>query len=198
MLTDCIRMRRPLAVRVAMVMTVAGFLGITTPMLVGCAAEEKTAENPTALRTDYNSLQELVAIMDNAANRLMLAFEKQNFDEARAFATNLHTYAQELRRFKPEQRTPADIAKYDRYAQSLETRADYATTLARLRKEIVGKHEARALQEYVEVIKTYLGPPRRDEGRFYEERLHPTPLDQPDPRAVSGAASATEGLINPN
>ena len=144
---------------------------------ISCTEVQEVID-PTALKTDYKTLPELFDIIADTSLRLGDMMKGEEYELAKKYAENLQIYARNLKRMVPKQRSTFDIERYDRLADSIANRAYVAQYYARTHMHIKGMHEVKYIYAYVKVLKTYLGPPRPDEGEHFQERLTFDPEDR--------------------
>ena len=150
--------RRQLAVAVVML---AAFVA---PLLIGCKSREtRRRPDPNALRTDYDSLQELVAVIDDAAERIHTSLSNGGYPIARRLAKNLQVYARELKQYTPAGRTVHDIERYDARAGSLEALGYSIENYALQEQPIQGLQESHRVRDFVTQLHRSAGPVEDDE-----------------------------------
>ena len=154
----------------------------TALFLTGCKSGPDVGSEEELGLKSHRNLDQLISILKYTAALLVERFDTERYDDAKTFSDNLTTYAGQLQWYEPEGRPAASVQKFDTYGRSLAARAEVAEHYAHMRKRIQGSQEAQAIKEYVDVLATWLAPPSGLEGDFYEERIAPSPLDQPNPR----------------
>ncbi|MGE0432215.1 MAG: hypothetical protein AB7S36_08145 [Planctomycetota bacterium] len=157
-------------------------LAASLVVLAGCyQVPDIGSEEELGLKAHKN-LPELMRILVYTADLLVERFDSERYHDAHTFAVNMITYAEQLKWYEPANRPYAGVQKYDTYSTSLAARAEVAEHYAHMRKRIQGTQEATAIKEYVQVLTNFLLPASGLDGGFYEERLAPSPLEEPNPR----------------
>ena len=157
--------------------------GLLLMGLLGCAATSDDDEmrgdprEAQAVRqTDYGTLEALVRVIENSSRNLRELLNTTEYRLINRHSENLRVYTDDMRHFRPQNRTFAAVQRYDTYVRSLQAQADGVEHAARLRKLIQVRQELDALDVYVGYVRALMAEPAdADTQGTFRERLSLAP-----------------------